>query len=91
MEITVKYVEQLKAKVAEANRKIADAKARKSVALQSAKEILAKYGIEDIKDWKRIYEIRDGLKAKAEEEILRVESKLQEATKIFSDLESELL
>lgn len=91
MEITVKYVEQLKAKVAEANRKIAEAKARKSVALQSAKEVLAKYGIGDIKDWKRIYEIRDKLKAEAEQEISTVEHKLQEATKVFSDLESELL
>lgn len=83
----IKEIESLKKKITEFNNRVVKIEASRTITVKRVRETLAKYGITDLKDYKKLIELRDEQGKKAEELIKEVEAKIESSQESLSEAE----
>lgn len=90
--VEIKDYEKLKKDIDNYNNKVARLEATKEVILKEVKSILSEYGIDDIKDYKKLFELLESEKPKVlaymaekTEELEQQQSKLVEVENIIAN------
>lgn len=81
-------IQELKKRYSEVDAKIIKTDATAKVVLKNVSDILKKYGIENIKEYNKIFELRDKKSLEAEELYSKVNNYLKDSSSKLSEIES---